>query len=686
MKHFYALVLVSFLFFNAKSQILTGGLHANFGVDADTKAGYKKYGPSIAFGTSDDWFASAGANGNGVIDTSNASYYKTQLQNYKNISFSQGMSKPEYSNVNGKLWLDAVYVRDYAKGKDSTSFLSGRNGDNPGSWNGGITTLAADNDIVDAFAHLRRDGSSANDSLWLFASISTVGNSINRYADLELFNKNISYNRNTGKFNSAGALSGHTQWLFDARGNVIQTGDVLITIVYQAGQKPKVDVHIWVAKLFTSFITPSLFKFGTVFHSTNGVYGYANIIPKAATIITGSAIMNASFNSNTDTTSAAPWGTMKPTGSWSQTYQSMQMAEIGLNLTRIGIDPSSYLATSLQNCSSFYQSVLFKSGAYSSGYYGGEYDNWYGNYGRGNDDHDGDHEDDHGGGCSDYNEYVGLEDFAGPFNFTTPVFNYTVSADTLTCDRPIGTLSVTNQLTGGVYNWSTLNGNIVESSPDGSVIKVKQSGLYMVTGRLANGCPALITRTVVVPVDSLPPVATTDLGMTPSGDIQLIGGDPLASNVMTRFGCSNGLKWEWKGPNNFSSSEQSPLINMDWAWGAYYLTVEEKRNGCKASAAMDVSFRASHGQKDGLSLDNASASTGTYFSRVADKVYLVTNQQTGAPGTVAIYGTNGALLGTRKLQLNKGQNTIELTGMKNNEIKIVSLYVGKQLVFTRKVF
>src|ERR1700730_3626549 len=95
--------LSSFLFvfcLASYSQIInTGGFHAGFGIDADTRSGYTKYGPVPAANAGDDWFA--GDNGRGVLDTTNAGYYKSLLQNNNNISFTQRMSVPVYTKVNG---------------------------------------------------------------------------------------------------------------------------------------------------------------------------------------------------------------------------------------------------------------------------------------------------------------------------------------------------------------------------------------------------------------------------------------------------------------------------------------------------------------------------------------------------------------------------------------------------------
>src|SRR5690349_1874173 len=125
MKQFYFVALLLAMHAQTFSQLNNGGLNAFFGVDADTRAGYLKYGPATGTVPSDDWFSSATASGNNVIDTSNASYYKSLLQAGNNICFSKRMSVPYYTTMNGRLWMDAVYSRDYivtATATDTTSF------------------------------------------------------------------------------------------------------------------------------------------------------------------------------------------------------------------------------------------------------------------------------------------------------------------------------------------------------------------------------------------------------------------------------------------------------------------------------------------------------------------------------------------------------------------------------------
>jgi hypothetical protein len=684
MKQFYFLLLSIICASSSIAQINTGGLQAGFGVDADTRASYKKYGPSGNYSASDDWFAITGLAGKAVIDTTNASKYLTQLQNNKNISFVQRMSAPAYSNVNGRLWLDAVYTRDYidASGttKDSTSFTSARNAENPASWDAAPKALDPANDIVDAYAHLRRNGHSANDSLWLFAAVSTVEKTANRYLDIELFNKNLSYNKNTKKFTSAGTALGHTPWLFDLTGKVTQTGDVLITIIHESNQKPRVDIQIWVSKLTYNLSKPSLFNFGTIFQegSSNATYGYANILPKSSTIKTGAAISNYSSNANADTTFSTPWGTIKPTGTWSQTYQSRQFAEVGLNLTRIGLDPASYLATSVLKCTSIFQSVIFKSGDYNTSF-GSDYD--------------------YGGGCSDNNNYFELEDFAGPFNFSTPALNYTVSADTITCKNPVATLTVNNHESPGLFTLSTNDGQIL-GPVTSNTLTIDKQGTYYVTGSLAPGCPNLQTLQVDVVADMIPPVVTADIGLTPDGEIQLLGGDATQSSVLTPFGSSKGLKWDWKGPNGFRSSEQNPMIDVDWAWGSYYLTVEELRNGCTASISLDISFKNEHkDEKPTLESNtqtessntlmlspNTTTKTNYVWRNAANRLMLITNQETVGEGTILIHNVNGQLVGTKNVNLSKGLNNIELPVSASAQVKIVSFYVDKKLMLTQKIY
>ncbi len=321
------------------AQLTNGGTNAYFGVDGDTRNNYVKYGTVSGLIATDDWFSSSSSSYS-VIDTSNAATYLSLLQGGANLGFNKRMSVPLFSKMNGKLWLDAVYGRDYVATSplfDSTVFtIAAKNGDNPTNWVGGTSNIPDKNDLLDVYAHMRRDGTNIHDSLWLFTGVSTVGTSGSRYFDIELYKKNFSYNSLTGTFSTAGTEAGHTQWLFDASGNVTQTGDMILAVNFTPGSAPVVDVRIWVSQTTYATVTPAYFNFGPNFDGATPAFGYASILSKSGGTDFGSGISNFSATPAQDTTYATPWGTEQSTKNWGTQYLSLQLVEVGLNLTRIG--------------------------------------------------------------------------------------------------------------------------------------------------------------------------------------------------------------------------------------------------------------------------------------------------------------------------------------------------------------
>lgn len=552
MKQFYFLTLLLVIHFTTFAQLNNGGLNASFGVDADTKAGYLKYGTTTGTVSSDDWFSSATASGKNVIDTTNAAYYRSLLQAGNNISFSKRMSTPYLTTVNGRLWMDALYARDYivnATSTDTTTFTGGRkNGDDPANWGGVASSIPDKTDLVDAFAHMRRNGSNPNDSLWIFTGVSTVGVSGSRYFDIELYKNRVAYNRTTGSFNTAGPDAGHVQWKFDASGNITQTGDLIIAVSYTSGV-PAVEVRIWVSKTSYNSVTPSLFSFGSSFDGSTNAFGYASILSKTGTTAFGSGIANLSATPAADTTYATPWGSQGLSSGlqWESQYQSLQFIEIGLNLTRMGLDPALY-AINAGNCQPAFASVFFKS-------------------------------------RSSHSFTSSLQDFVGPYDFMQPAFD-SILVPTLNCSNPAGTITVQNN-SGSYFTWSTGNGNIVSTSTNSIV--VNKPGTYTVQTSLAQGCPVLRTDVVTVAIDTSAPVASFYSSATANpNQFILHGGDTAASNFNTPFGGSQGLLWNWSGPNAFSSTVQDPTItNIS---GTYQLIVTEKRNGCSDTVASNLNM------------------------------------------------------------------------------------------------
>ena len=545
MKQIYFVALLLALHFQTFSQLNNGGLNAFFGVDADTRAGYLKYGPATGTVSSDDWFSSSTASGKNVIDTTNASYYKSLLQAGNNISFSKSMSAPYYTTVNGRLWLDALYSRDYivtATATDSTTFPGGKkNGDDPVAWAGVASSIPDKTDLVDAFAHMRRNGSNVTDSLWIFTGVSTVGVSGSRYFDIELYKNRVTYNGSTGTFTTGGPDAGHVQWKFDASGNISQTGDMIIAVSYASGV-PTVEVRIWVSKTTYNTVSPLLFKFGTSFDGSTTSFGYASILSKTGTTDFGSGIANISAAPAADTTYSTPWGShgLSSGLQWESQYQSLQFIEIGLNLTRMGLDPELYQLNS-GICQAPFSSVFFKS-------------------------------------RSSHSFTSNLQDFVGPYDFLNPSApDYTITVPTLSCRNTAGTISVQNNNAGSYLTWSTGNGNITSTSTNS--IQVNKPGTYTIQASIAQGCPVIRTDVVTVASDTFAPVAS--FYISTSADMKqyiLHGGDTAASNYSTPFGGSQGLLWNWSGPNAFIATVQNPVT--DSVSGTYQLILTEMRNGC----------------------------------------------------------------------------------------------------------
>lgn len=739
-----ALLIASLCPLSALAQLNNGGINAYFGIDADTRANYVKYGPMTGLIASDDWFASPGI-GNNVIDTSNAAYYLSQLQTGGNFYFSQRMSALLYAKVNGKLWLDAAYARDYVAAsslKDTTVFtISSKNGDDPSIWQGGVANCPTKNDLVDVYAHMRRDGLTVHDSLWFYTGVSTFGTTGSSYFDVELYKKNFSYNPSTGIFTTAGTSGGHTEWLFDAAGNITQTGDLILAVSFSPGSVPVIDLRIWVSQTTLGTITPARFNFTGVFNgaSASPTYGYATVVSKTGSTAWGSGISNYSSTTAQDTTYSTPWGTANSSGvaNWAVQYQAQQFIEIGLNLSRIGVDPALYGA--LDPCQSLFSNIFFKSRSSTS--FASQ-----------------------------------LKDFVIPLTFLRPpVMDYSVKGDTLRCNRNVATIQITNNTTQGYYTWQTANGTISSSNSDSSQLGITKAGTYIVSASPAPGCVTMRKDTIVIPIDTFPPEASIAVslvgGLTSTGYLQLHGGDATASNYSTPFGSSQGLLWNWSGPHSFTSAIQNPRT-ADTAWGTYQLIVTEKRNGCTDTAQLKImpidfavlqseniqvngvyaaqaitltwedlnqtnmasyevlKYDGTHGfgmigtimvpegsisqsfsytdrqvmegrnmyriravlkngevYYSGIVVVNADPSNqfslaGNNFGPV---LTLIANMKRSTNSTLVIYSNTGQLLLKKEVQLQEGLNSVELPSLSHQkDLRLIALYITGQMVYSQK--
>jgi hypothetical protein len=547
------LVIAAILPVRGYSQLNNGGLYSLFGVDADTRSNYLRFGNVTGAITSDDWFAPSGQ-GSNVIDTSNAAAYRTSMQSGANISFAQRMSRLLYAKVNGRLWLDAAYGRDYqasGSAKDSSVFTSAnKNGDDPNGWQGGISSVPIKNDLTDVYAHMRRDGTSIQDSLWFFSGAATYGNAANSYYNIELYKNALSYNPSTGVFTSAGASGGHSEWLFDAAGNIIQTGDVIVAVSFVPGATPTVDVRIWVSQAtyttYTVTTTPARFDF-SAFSTSTGLYGYASIVSKTGTTAFGAAISNYSGTPSQDTTYNTPWGSDNSGVGWSMQYQQAQFIEVALNMTRIGVDPALY--STLNPCQSMFANIFFASRSSSS-------------------------------------FTSSLKDFVAPLTFLRqPVMDYSLQGDTLRCNHVTGMITLTNNSTAAWYSWTVAGGgSVTGANSDSSQLTISKPGTYIVSSSPAQGCPTMKTDTIVIPIDTFPTKITANAGVS-GPNIDLYGANAGAGDSAA-FGGSQGLTWNWTGPNSFVSNAQNPIT--DSAWGTYRVTATEVRNGCTTQTSITL--------------------------------------------------------------------------------------------------
>ena len=331
------------------------GVGANFGIEADAYSGDATSG----IGT-DDWFYN-GLTGAGVIDEATAVTmgYAGQLAAGNNIAFDLRQSIPNYANNAGYIWYSSRYGRDYtnASSNDLTTFTGGKNGDNPmTSWGSSPGSVPAKTDIVDTGVHMRRNGINVTDDLWVDLMISTLSSSGNHFVDFELFVAEI---QNTGgAFINSGPNEGHTAWVFDASGNVVTIGDMVIGFSYSGGGVSGLEVRLWVDRaIFNPGSSPggtSTFTWGSNI-SGGSTYGYGQIVVPAG------ALLN---QVNASTTTAPPWGTTNTSG-YIGSYNKDYFAEVGINFTQLGFDPRALFGSGAA-CDSPFSAVMTKSRTSSS--------------------------------------------------------------------------------------------------------------------------------------------------------------------------------------------------------------------------------------------------------------------------------------------------------------------------------
>ena len=437
-----------------KAQITTPIIKANFGVDADLRANFFNGFTSAG---NDDWFNNGTAGmGAFIIDTTGAAAILSRYASQPSTRmqpFFRGMRYPQFSVVNNRLLLDAIFIRDH-HGDDSTVFAAGsnKNGMNPNAWSTPVSQGIPDkNDILDMFMHVRRDGPNTTDSLWFFGGLSLANTTGNRYFDFEMYQTDILYYRPTLSFIGYGPDAGHTAWQFDAAGNVTKVGDIIFTAEYGSSSLSFIEARIWVHQSSLS-ITPSNFNWGGQFDgaSAGATYGYASITPKTAgTYYTGLQCGNNTW--------AGPFQVVLQDNSLQANYSARQFMEFSVNLSKLGLDP---LHTVNDACAMPFRKLLVKSRASTS-------------------------------------FTAELKDFVGPFSFfRIPDIALNTNFPNL-CLPGVANIWITNGLPTSLYTWRTTNGNIIGDTV-GTSIQVNQPGTYIVSQQLMDSCGSTWARDTIV--------------------------------------------------------------------------------------------------------------------------------------------------------------------------------------------
>jgi hypothetical protein len=445
----------------SSAQITTPIVKAGFGVDADLKGRIV----NGALQTSDDWYmfpgtAGTASNGTQVIDTTGAAAilagYASDVSPFprRMTSFFRGMSRPSYSIINNRLWLDALFVRDY-HGNDTTVFTSGadKNGMSPAFWSGGIQGIPDKNDILDMFMHVRRAGPNVTDSLWFFGGLSLDQVTGNRYFDFELYQTDINYDRVSAKWYGYGPDEGHTSWQFDAAGNITRPGDIIFSAEYQSSSLTNIEARIWIDRASLS-ITPSGFNWSGQFDGANtgSQFGYASILP-----ITTGAFYTGLQCGNNEWPGA--FNVVLQNNTVATKYTANQFMEFSVNLTKLGLDPVTVFGSDV--CGTPFNRLVVKTRASAS-------------------------------------FTAELKDFVAPIDlFLAPRADIVANVPILCATQSVSDIWVQNPSGSSSYSWTTADGHIVGSST-GTGITVDAPGTYVVTQRLSAGCNPYAYDTVSI--------------------------------------------------------------------------------------------------------------------------------------------------------------------------------------------
>jgi len=621
---------------NLCAQITVPIIKARFGVDADVRANY--FNGLVQTGN-DDWFnlVAADTSGKAVIDTTGATAmvaaYNADVSPWpkRMSSFYRTMSRPAFSIVNNRLWLDAIFVRDY-HGNDTTVYTSGsdKNGMSPALWTGGIQGIPDKNDILDMFVHVRRAGPNTTDSLWMFGGISLDNTTGNRYFDFEMYQTDIYYDRVSARFYGYGPDAGHTSWKFNASGGIVTPGDIIFNGEFQSGTLTNIEARIWVKKTDWQTVVPSGFNWSGQFDGDGAaaVYGYASISPNTSgAFYTGLGSTNGAW--------AGPFGLVLQDNSMSYNnpapptttnskYIANQLIEFSVNLTKLGLDPVTLLGGDI--CGTPFNRIIVKTRASAS-------------------------------------FTAELKDFVAPTDlFLAP--RATIETQTpYMCDTgSIASIYITNPVATSTYQWSTTNGRILGPT-NGTSIVVDTPGVYFVRQYLQAGCSLYATDTLTLFSFGTCEVLNSNLfdfrGVLADGSVQLHW-KVLYNYIIDHFEIErsvDGIHFTTIGevPANSDSRDLVQYSYPDNLQGStapyiyYRIKLKELGKLYRYSPVIRMSLHRTK-KNEVLILPNP----------VRDVLQMQVHAAAAGEMKVQLYNAGGKLIASRRFAIQKGYNVLTL--------------------------
>lgn len=627
MKKIILILLMAMLAIGGNAQVITPSVEAKFGIDADAQSNIFINTSSPCSDCDDWWYDQLQNGGNSlfVIDTTGAaSIVAGYLSNpaSTNTPFYRKMRYSAFQHIDDRTLIDAIFVRDY-HGTDETAFTDGsnKNGDSPVDWVGDTKNVLDKNDILDVYCHLRRLGTNYNtsDPLWLFGAVAVEGTNGDRYFDFEMYQTDIFYTRSIRGFTGYGPDAGHTAWRFDTDGNVTQAGDIIFAANFNSSGLTDIEARIWIDDASRS-IVPASFDWSGTFDGAgpSSQYGYAGIIPKY-----GDPFYYGTLN--TGPTWAGPFRLARANGSVVTQFAAGQFMEFGVNLTALGLNPSSLMGST--PCGIPFSKVMVKTRTSTS--FTSE-----------------------------------LKDFIAPFDlFLPPVADVASDIPVFCGSTGISNIWVVDPYATSTYTWSTLDGQIVGAT-NGTSIVVDQPGTYTVVQTLDAGCPLYAADSATITYD---PTCTA-----------------LASNLINFHGLlNNGLvNLDWtmtssKGVKYFTVEKSIDGVHFTFAGtvdannttSSYIYQATDDVFGIKASnvyyrikvtgAGGDVQY--SKVVKISLSANGISAVTlAPNPVRNSMQINIASNADKDVQ--VLIYDVTGKLMRTTNTHVQKGYSTIKMNG------------------------